>query len=469
VRRARRIPQPLTLLLVVAAVNALAWIVAMPALQGPDEGRHVAYVQRLADAHELPFGKDRASYPADAGEASSELALAGTWAGLEPLRGNPAARPFWTAADEDLYARAKTRLPADASTDGGYASSFRNPPLYYLYAALPYSATSSGDILTRTFWMRVLNVPLLLIAVAAAWLLAAELLGGTLAPALTATVVALQPQMANVTATVNPDIALVAAWTVGLLAMVRLVRRGLSAGRLVGLGAVIAVAVLIQPRGAPMIVPAAVAVLLASRRFSGRTAGVLVAVTALAGALGAAVVVERGAGNLRQFASYLWQFYLPKLSFMEPRIGPEYGARDVFGDRLWGAFAQLEVAPADWLLTLLAWATLALAVAAVIVLVVRRRDAAAHWRELAVLAIAPLVSLAVLHVVAYRAMLTEPDDPIIAGRYLLPFAAIAGLALAGVLRALPPRAGAAAAGMASGALGLLALSSLGLVVERFYG
>jgi hypothetical protein len=218
-----------------------------------------------------------------------------------------------------------------------------------------------------------------------------------------------------------------------------------------------------------MIVPAAVAVLLASRRFSGRTAGVLVAVTALAGALGAAVVVERGAGNLRQFASYLWQFYLPKLSFMEPRIGPEYGARDVFGDRLWGAFAQLEVAPADWLLTLLAWATLALAVAAVIVVVVRRRDAAAHWRELAVLAIAPLVSLAVLHVVAYRAMLTEPDDPIIAGRYLLPFAAIAGLALAGVLRALPPRAGAAAAGLASGALGLVALSSLGLVVERFYG
>jgi 4-amino-4-deoxy-L-arabinose transferase-like glycosyltransferase len=465
----RRLPVPLAILLGVAAVNALAWIVAMPALQGPDEGRHVAYVQRVADAHELPFAQRRASYPRRAGEESSELALAGTWAGLEPLRGNPAARPFWTHEDERLYARAKARLPADPRTDGGWASSFRNPPLYYLYAAVPYAAASSADVLTRAFWMRMLNIPLLLIAVAAAWLLAAELLGGTLAPALTAALVALQPQMANITATVNPDIALVAAWTVGLLLMVRLVRRGLSVRRMVGVGAIVVAAALIQPRGAPMVVPAALAVLLAARGIRGRTLGVVIALAVLLGLVAAAVDVERGVGDLRQFASYLWQFYLPKLPFMDPQIGPSYGVRNVFVDRLWGAFAQLEVSPDHWLLTLLAWATLGLAVATVVVLVVHRRWALEHWRELAVLAVAPLASLAVLHLVAYRAMLTEPGDPIIAGRYLLPFIAIAGLALAGVVRALPPRAGAAVAGVTSGALGLIAIGSLGLVVERFYG
>jgi 4-amino-4-deoxy-L-arabinose transferase-like glycosyltransferase len=472
VRRVRRIPVPLALLLVVALIEALAWMVAIPALQGPDEVGHVAYVQRIVDAHQIPFRKDRASFPEGATEDSSEVALTGTWAGLGPLRGNPAARPFWTKLDEQLYQRRRAQLPPGARTDGGYSSSFRNPPLYYLYEAVPYRLWSSSDVLTRTFVMRLADIPLLLVAVAAAWLLAAELLGpGLIAPTLTAAVVALQPQMTNVAAGVSPDTALVAAWTIGLLLMVRLVRRGASVRRVLGLAAVVAVAALLQPRGLPMLVPAALAILLGVRqgRIRGRVIAAIVGAAAIVAAAVSVFVVSRGVGSIRQFASYLWQFYLPKLPFMDVRIGPPYDVRDVFVDRLWGAFAQLEVSPAGTLLDVIAWGTLSLAVITVVGLVAQRRAVARRWRELAVLAAAPLASMAVLHLTAYRTLLRDHTDPVIAGRYLLPFLSLAGLALAVVLRRFPPRVTAAGAAVAVGTFALLQLVSLGLVFERFYG
>jgi 4-amino-4-deoxy-L-arabinose transferase-like glycosyltransferase len=472
VRHVRRIPVPLALLLVVALVEALAWIVTMPALQGPDEIGHLAYVQKIVDAHEIPFRRGALSFPAGTTEDSSEVALTGTWAGLGPLRGNPAARPFWTRLDEDLYQRKREQLPAGARTNGGYSSSFRNPPLYYLYEAVPYRLWSGSDVLTRTFVMRLANVPLLLIAVAAAWLLAAELLGpGLLAPTLTAGLVALQPQMTNVAAGISPDTALIAAWTLGLVLMVRLVRRGMSARRGLGLGAVLVAAALLQPRGLPMFVPAALAVLLSARqeRIGGRAVAAIVGAAAVVALAVIAVVVARGPGHPREFASYLWQFYLPKLPFMNVRIGPPYGVRDVFVDRLWGAFAQLEISPAHGLLTAIAWGTGVLAVATVVCLVAERRAVARRWRELAVVAIAPVASIVVLHVTAYRTLVYDHSDPVIAGRYLLPFLSLAGVALAVVLRRLPRPAMAAGAAVAVGTFALLQLVSLGLVFQRFYG
>ena len=427
-------------------MTALAWIVALPALQGPDEVSHVAYVQRIVDAHQIPFRKARDAFPPGTTEDSSEVALTGTWAGLGPLRGNPDARPFWTKPDEELYQRRRAALPPTARTDGGYSSSFRNPPLYYLYEAVPYRLWSSSDVLTRTFVMRLANVPLLLIAVAAAWLLAVELFGpGLLAPTAVAALVALQPQMTNVAAGISPDTALIAAWSVGLLAMVRVVRRGATVRNVLGLAAIAVVASLLHPRGVPIFVPAGLAVLLGLRkgRVSGRVIAAIVGAALLVAVAVSVVVVMRGPGEPRQFASYVWQFYLPRLGFMNVRIGPPYGVRDVFVDRLWGAFAQLEVSPAKSLLTAIKWATIVLAVTTLVALVADWRVLRPRWRELAVLAVAPIASMWVLHLTAYRTLVYDKSDPVIAGRYLLPFLPIAGLALAYVLGRLPrsPRRG----------------------------
>ena len=47
--------------------------------------------------------------------------------------------------------------------------------------------------------------------------------------------------------------------------------------------------------------------------------------------------------NIREFASYLWQFYLPRLPFMNDSIGPDYGARIAYVETFFGVFASLEV------------------------------------------------------------------------------------------------------------------------------
>ena len=57
--------------------------------------------------------------------------------------------------------------------------------------------------------------------------------------------------------------------------------------------------------------------------------------------------------TLREFGSFVWQFYLPKLPFMDMRIGPNYGYKQLFIERyLGGQFASLEVQYAPRIYTL---------------------------------------------------------------------------------------------------------------------
>src|SRR5437899_6138763 len=48
------VPGPLKILLVVAFLQSIAWNLALPAFQGPDEVGHFAYVQHVAETGELP-------------------------------------------------------------------------------------------------------------------------------------------------------------------------------------------------------------------------------------------------------------------------------------------------------------------------------------------------------------------------------------------------------------------------------
>ena len=76
--------------------------------------------------------------------------------------------------------------------------------------------------------------------------------------------------------------------------------------------------------------------------------------------------------RMRQFVSYLWQFYLPRLGFMDPSISPGWGVKEAFVDRLFGGFAQLEVAPPDGCYRV-AVGAVALIALAVVGVVARRR------------------------------------------------------------------------------------------------
>jgi hypothetical membrane protein len=97
-----------------------------------------------------------------------------------------------------------------------------------------------------------------------------------------------------------------------------------------------------------------------------------------------------------------------------------------------------------------------------------RRALAARRDVVLVLCVTPVLVLVGVHAASFRALLDNPADPVITGRYLLMLIPLYGIAVAGALRALPGRVRALTTGAVLAALVLLQLSAFGLVVERFY-
>ncbi|MEA2425489.1 MAG: hypothetical protein QOH13_1899 [Thermoleophilaceae bacterium] len=467
-RRLRRVPLPLALLLATATILSVAWIVLMPALQGPDEVSHFTYVQRIAERHAIPWTPSGGTTDAG-GTYSSEVNTVLSAGGIGPLTANVAARPLWTRADERLWSR--VAKGADRR-DGGYTSALRNPPLYYLYEVIPYELGSGGSFWDRQLLLRLANIPLFLIALVFIWLLAGELLGRGMLQDLATASAGLMPQLLNIVATVNPDVLLVAEWSAALYLMTLVIRRGPRL-RLAGpLAAVLIAGGLTQPRSLPLLVPALMAVLLGAARERGwrRVSPALLGWGALAIYLPVVLIWSaRGTGSVRQFVSYVWQFYLPKLGFMQTTIGPvDYDLRKGFVDRIYGTLAQLEVILPRDLADVLWWVTLGGLALLVVTLVVRRRELSRNAAVAVVLVTAMWSLLLALHLIAYRAMITMPGDPIITGRYLLPLVGLFGIAIALIGSLLPRVARAVYAGVILGAGVALQIVSLGLLLERFY-
>ncbi|HZO37368.1 MAG TPA: hypothetical protein VFB41_10905 [Solirubrobacteraceae bacterium] len=467
------------MLLVIAAVEAAAWATALPPLQGPDEIAHLQYTQEIVETPGIPWRSRSGGEPV---RYSTEIATAVRWGQLSTLAANPPAHPAWTAVDEDLWRRHDQGLGHRDRADGGWVSALRNPPLYYVYEAVPYLVTYPASIFTREYVMRLANIPLLLVVVASTWLLLGHLFRRSrwLQTVGTA-VVTLNPQLTHLAAIVNPDIALAAIWSLALLICVRTAEGGITRGRVAGLAALSAASALTQPRGVPLFLAALLAIGLAwlrARRSAGAppVLGPVAAWSAAAASVAAAGVIyvwyatrgELSAGPVRQFASYLWQFYLPKLGFLAPNPQSGWTVRDVYIDRFYGTFAQLEVTFPAWLDHLLALGSAAGVVAVVVALVVHRGAVARRRAALAVMAAAALIYILALHAAAWRNILIAPGDPILTGRYLVPLIALFGVCVAMVVSALPRRvAGFAGAAIVSIAL-VVQFAAIGAVLERFY-
>jgi 4-amino-4-deoxy-L-arabinose transferase-like glycosyltransferase len=481
VRRSRRIPLPLLVVLAAVLVEGLAWTFAVPALQGADESGHFAYVANIADGHDIPWTRGPTIERDNPASVSSEQQITWVFAGLQGLRGNPAARPLWTPTDEAIWSAAVRGAPR-GNANGNPA--FLNPPLYYLSAVVPY-AIAGGSFFDRLYALRLYNVALLAITVALTWLLAGEVFGRRRElQTVAAAAVALQPVLLDVTTRVTPDALLNALAALALYLMALVVNRGPS-WRLVGLLALtVAAATLTHARGLGLIVPALFAVGWAGwRRWrpawrerrggrNGRSTAVGVAVWAGVVAIGLVALAAYGTrwqfGQLSGFWSYLWQFYLPALPGMSNPIGPPWGVQQVYVDRFFSTFLQFEVGfPQDLrdALRVAIWVGLALVLAAAW----RHRRALAERRDVViVLLVALVLGVVSLHAGAFRALLFNPADPIITGRYLLMLIPLYGIGVAAAMSALPGRVRAGATGAVLAAAVLLQLSAFGLVVARFY-
>jgi hypothetical protein len=475
----RQIPFPLGLLTGVAVVAGVVWCIALPPLQGPDEVGHFAYVQTIGETGSIPWHLHQ---PANFGLAySTEVGVAGRCSGITGLAQNVSARAPASVVDERVCYAALNRLPHGARSDGGFTSAEKNPPLYYLYQAVPYVVFKGSTFFTRAFVMRLANLPLLVALAVFVWLLSGELLLGLpRGPALRSLATAaavLNPQTTMLTATINPDLLLATLWAAGLWLAVSIVRRGATRTRVVWLACTCAAAALTHGRGLALIPAALLALAIAAwRRYRPRRrlaaaaigAGVMLMLGGVFAVVRYAVKDDVTLPRVRAFLSYLWQFYLPRLGSMKPTIHPGYGVRQVFIDRFLGTFAQLEVMFSTATLNFLSRAAEVTAVAVLVALVFyRRKFARAGW-VVVVLAVGALGYLLQLHAAAYSSLLEFPGDPIITGRYLLPLLALYGIGIALAVSWLPRRLSAALSGAVLTGLVVLQFSALAIVVERFY-
>jgi 4-amino-4-deoxy-L-arabinose transferase-like glycosyltransferase len=478
-------PPALAALLAATAILGISWSLVVPPLQTPDENWHAAYLQTLAEDGKLPGIAGRPSF-------STEQRLAADASNSEQTQQVLATRPEWSAKAYERFRERSERLPASAREDGGgmnFAQS--NPPLFYAIESVPYRVASGDDLFARLSAARVVSVLLLLVTVAATWLLAGAVFGPRRELQLAAaSIPALLPMVTFISSSITPDALLYPLWTLTLWVGTRILKRQGGPFDVVVLLALTGLAVATKSP-AYALVPGVLLVLgIAIWRLRHRrrlVAGLAIgAVLAFGLTAGAWFVVARSsdrpvAGQLtdaaegisevneREFVSYLWQYYLPRLPFQHIYPGLESWrppkAYETWFRQSMGAFGWLEVRWPNRAYWPLAAFSLLVVAGALVALWRRRRSL--DWPVLGFYALVTLALMLGLHWTEYR--LAERAGGLISqGRYLFPLVGLGGLLFAAAFTSVPPRWRATALGASVGALAVLELFSIGLVAERFY-
>ena len=460
-------------------VLGFAWALFLPGGQSPDEPAHIGYAQVFAERLGFPK-RDRDEENLRESAFSTEQRLARDRSHQQWQFAEPRVKSEWRAAAERRWQRKQQTLSdRDRADGGGPNSASGNPPLYYAYLAPAYHA-AGGHFFDRLFAMRMWSVLLLGMAVVATWLLAGELTGrNRLAQLVAGSVVGLQPMASFITASINPDAALIPLWALTFWLGVRLLRRPVTRAGVVWLLAATLASLLVKASSLAL-VPAVAAVLVVVARRSraqgqvrrrqlawvaaGAATIVAGGVAATSGRLGNVLALEPAA--LPGFASYLWQAYLPNLPFQTQIPGlAAFAGYDLWIRSGWAAFGWLEVQFSAPVYAALAVVSVGLVGGGLVALV--RGRFPVDRAVLAFLGLAALVLVAVLHWAEYR-QFVDQQQSFLQGRYLLPLLPIGGVLTAAALTNLPPRLRAAGAGAVLGGMFVLQLFSLGLLATRFY-
>ncbi len=482
--RLRRLapPRSLTALLAIVVTVGLAWALLVPPWQSPDELAHFAYAQSLAETFTIP------GIPGRLGESSDEIFADGSVGASRGAFWPQAAPPDWSQNDYDAYLRVERGAhPPSKSNGPGPSSASRNPPLYYLFAATAYQVDRGGTTFGRLYAIRISGVLLLALTTIGAWLLAGEMFGRRRLPQLSCAAVAgLLPMDAFMSTAVNPDALLITLWTFALWLGARVINHHARGRDVIALFGVTAAAILTKATAYALIPPILLALFIGWRRRSAAERGptlrrilaggaiLLVPVLgwlALAQSLGGTSITTVATSqahpfNVRQFLSYLWQFYLPRLPFLTPfRTTPQLPVYDVWGHQVTGVFGWLDVFQPHWMYPTAAVIAGGLAIAD-IALLVRLRERR-PWELLGFLALGLVALLGLLHITEYRVLISG-GGPFLQGRYLLPVVGIAGLAVALVVSRVPLRLRAPACGLTLTLLLAAQAISLAAIVQAYY-
>ena len=470
-------------LLAIVVIAGIVWALFVPPWQSPDETAHFAYAQSIAQKLAVP-GKgphhllDR---PA-AGRRGGWSKHAGVQVHPDQARLEQARR--------SLVSRGRN-ANASRSDGGGKNPAASNPPLYYVYADLAYWATYGGNAFDRYYAMRLWGISLLVLTVIGAWLLIGEVLGPRRLPQLAGSADRsdLLPMNTFISTSVNPDAMVITLWTFALWLGARVINRAGRPRDVVCLCAATTGAILTKGSSYALVPAVALALLIGWIRSDGRerrSRGPLLVLVAavcaipvlgwieLAKSQGIAPVnaVGTAAGapvrpfNVRQFLSYIWQFYLPRLPGMIPdRVTTGLSVYNVWLREGWGVFGWLEVRMPETVYAFLAGFMSLVAIAsASIIATFRDRP---RWALIGFFAVAFVALLFGLHLTEYRSLIAG-QGPILQGRYLLPVLGLFGLAVALVTGRLPAAWRAPACGVLIAGMLVLQTVALLAVGTRYY-
>jgi hypothetical protein len=460
----RRVPPAAWICVAIAILNALAWSLITPPLQGRDEDAHFAYVAQLAETGTTPR-------PEETHEAFSEqedLVILGLryW----QTRFTPYT-PSISSVAEQRVLTADANRKASTEGDGEAGGAGGAPPFFYALQTIPYTF-GGHNILNKLQLMRLFDVLLGGLTALLVFLFLREILPGVpWAATVGAICAALQPQFAFTTATLNPD-ALIYPLSAGIfLCLARGFRRGLTVRLAVVLGVLITLG------------------LATYFSFIGVAAGALIATLALALArakagarrretlLAPAIVFAIGLGPAMLYAlhnalagnptfgsasgtgdslslgslwhelSYAWELFLPRLPGMPhyfPGISPW---REVWFDRSVGLYGWMDTMFPGWVDNVALVIVGAIAVLCIRALYLERRALRARLLEFAGYAAIVLALLAMLGAASYAGDAIKHEGPLGEPRYLLPLlpllAALVALAVRGAGRRWIPVLGAA--------------------------
>jgi hypothetical protein len=407
------------LIVIAAVLRALVWVVALPPWQGPDEGAHYSYVERIATEHSIPpLARGEPDRFSDATDRSA--AATGFIAGLTRQQLRLLRRDITTFPPEP---RGLSQHSDGSLLTGGY------PPEYYLLGTVAYETPGLHNATGRLYAVRIVSA---LLGGLAALLIFRLLLAAGVPELLsvlgTAGFVQL-PMFTQSSAIVNPDI-LLSVTLAGLTGALLRARTDMTRRRLLFVLLWMALAALAKPIGGPSALVLAIALLglgPAGTTWARRAlVGGGIAATLGVAYVGEAIVANfsvRGTyttiGLVRYSLSYLWQFYLPRLWFMQSGA---YEGHDylpswwVWIETSVGRFAWLTIPMSQWWYRLAFW-TLVVAVGIAAAGFVRHRSR--DVRVAGALLVAVLGYVLLLHMAEILLVIND-GGLLLQGRYLLP-------------------------------------------------
>jgi 4-amino-4-deoxy-L-arabinose transferase-like glycosyltransferase len=480
----RGVPLAAWVCALIALLNAVSWSLIVPPFQGKDEADHFAYVEDLAENHALPEnGRQNGVY-------SPEEQLVLQALRYPQVTHSPETLAITSLAQQRTLSEAvHANESLTGSGEAGIATS--EPPLYYTLQIIPYEI-GSGNILVQLQLMRLVGALFGALTALFTFLFLREVMPRERwAATVGALCVALQPLLAFMSGSVNPDSMLFPEAAAIFLCLARALRRGLTRRLAVALGALIAVGFLtklnfvgfafgvflgivvlawrgIRADGWRGVIPAMIA--------AGIGVSPVLLYVVRNVALGHPVFgIVTGSSDLLagksllNELSYLWQIYLPRLPGMTHYFDGILTSKDIWFDRSVGLYGWMDTMFPVWVDNVALIPAAAVAVLCGRELFARRHALRARWAELGIYTIIALGVLVMIGISSYISDALGGGPAFGEPRYLLPLLPLLGAALAFAVRGAPRRwAPVVGAALVVLIFGYDVVSQL-QVIARYYG